>query len=162
MFALLIPSRVGEQMTASHFTEREADAILDFAANVGSTLGLPSWKLTILDEHPNEGAMASIEPIEGRWFAMLRLSPEWMELDSDKRRMAIVHEVCHLIHYDINNVIKDAAESMHGHEWQSLNRRYVRAVEYMVDHLAHFLDSHYDLKEAWEQFQNPITDIKEN
>lgn len=138
-------------MVKHHVTRKEAQAVVDFACFVAAQLGLPKWAITVLDEPADDDAMASIEPLGWRWVAELKLNQDWMTYDSAARRNTIVHEVCHLLHYGINHVIEDAADLMHDHEWQQINRRYHRATEYMVDHLAGFIDSHYDLRAEWDR-----------
>lgn len=135
----------------SHVTRREADAVVAFAIKVRDLLGLPSWRIGVLEEPADGDALASISTVPGRWIAEVKLSDQWMKLSSDERRDTIVHEVCHLLHVGVNHVIEDAQSLMHDHEWDALNASYHRATEYMVDHLAGFLDAHYQLQQAWDE-----------
>lgn len=137
-------------VSKSHVTRREAEAVLAFAEKVRDQLGLPAWRFAVLEEPAGDDALASIDTVSGRWIAELRLCEGWMKLPTDERRNTIVHEVCHLLHVGVNHVIEDAQHLMHDHEWETLNAQYHRATEYMVDHLAGFLDAHYQLQEAWD------------
>lgn len=138
-------------MAKHHVTRKEAQAVIDFAGYVLHELGLPAWQICVMDEPSDEDAFADIRTIEGRWVAELRLCSTWEQVDYDERRQTVVHEVLHLLHYSVNHVIEDASDLMHDHEWEGLNRRYHRATEYMVDHLARFLDSHSDLRTRWDR-----------
>ena len=131
-------------------TRREAQAVADFAGKVRDLLGLPGWRISVLDEPSADDALASISTVPGRWIAQVRLSPDWMKLSDEERRNTVAHEVLHLLHVGVNHIIEDAADLMHAHEWETLNARYHRATEYMVDHLAGFLDDNYQLQQAWD------------
>lgn len=135
----------------SHVADEEAQAVADYAVDVGLALGLPTWKFLVMEESAEEGANASIDPMDGYYVARLYLGAQWMDLDYDNRREIITHEVCHLLHYRINHVIDDARDLMHDHEHDALYRRYQREVEYMVDHIARFFASTHRLEQAWDR-----------
>ena len=134
----------------SHVTRREAEAVVAYALDVARLLHLPGWRISVLEEPAEDDALASIDTVEGRWIAQLKLCSHWMKLPADERRNTITHEVLHLLHVGVNHVLEDAQHLMHDHEWQTLNVQYHRATEYMVDHLAAFLDDNYQLEQAWD------------
>jgi hypothetical protein len=137
---------------SSHVTDAEAEAIVEFAANVVAALGLPRWTISVMEAPTKKkhDAQATVKPVDGRYVAQIHLNADWMTYDDDTRRQTIVHEVLHLIHARVNDTISDAKYVMHDYEFDALWARYRRETELMVDHLAMFLDDTRTLKEAWD------------
>lgn len=135
-----------------HVTNREAQAVCDFAAEVLTTLHMPGWQILVMEVPvpDDEEAWAMIDTVEGKYTAQLSLCSEWMKLDDRQRRETVVHEVLHLLHFRVNHVIDDARDLMHDHEHDALQKRYNRETELMVDHLAKFLSRTHTLEEAWD------------
>ena len=137
-------------MARSHVTNREAQAVADFAAEVLGALSMPSWQVLVMEKPAHEDAVASITPVEGKYTAQLYLCSDWMKRTDQDRRETVVHEVLHLLHFRINHVIADAADLMREHEHDALEVRYRRETELMVDHLAKFLSRTHTLEQAWD------------
>ncbi len=149
-----------EPVKSPHVTDDEAEAIVAFASDVAGALGLPTWQIAVMEEpvRKKHKADATITPIDGRYFAEIRLAKDWMTFDEARRRQVIVHEILHLLHVRINDVFEDARDYMHDHEHASLHRRFVRETELMVDHLSLFLTATHTIEEAWDTAHGKRTD----
>ena len=134
----------------SHVTNREAQAVCDFAINVLELLHMPGWQVLVMEEPADEDCVASILPIEGKYTAQLYLCTDWMKRSEDERCETVVHEMLHLLHFRINHIFDDASHLMHDHEHRDLERRYRRETELMVDHLAKFLSRTHTMRESWD------------
>lgn len=138
-------------MARSHVTNREAQAIVDYAVNLCAALHLPGWTINLQVDPCEDDANASIRQLEGRWLAQLWVSSDWMKLDYDERRQHITHEVLHLLHFPVSDVVlEDSKTYMHPHEHADWERRVRRQFELMVDHLASWMADTHSLKEAWD------------
>lgn len=138
-----------------HVTNAEQTAVLWYAVEVCKALGLPTWKLAIMEKPARKDAEAMIRATDGRHFANIWLSRDWMTFDDDTRRNAITHEVCHLLHPRVDDVMRDARTFMHPHEWNPWFDQYHREMELVVDHLAMFMADTFRLVEAWETAHDP-------
>lgn len=138
-----------------HVSDAEAAAVLDYATSVLKTLGMAQWVVLIMQEPCDEEAQATVQWVEGRYLAQIRLGENWMELRDEVRRNTITHEILHLVHSRVSDTIDDAHEFMRGHEYRPWRRRAQREIELMVDHFATALADTHRLTEAWEDAHNP-------
>ncbi|MDN4174721.1 hypothetical protein QWY28_17300 [Nocardioides sp. SOB77] len=138
----------------SHVTKREAQAICDYAADLAGLLNMPGWRILVMEEptQDDDEAYATIDWIDQKHTAQLRLCPSWMKLDDATRRECITHEVLHLLHARVSTVaLDDAAVYMRDHDHRDWSRRVRREFELMVDHLATFMSRTFKLEEAWDR-----------
>lgn len=139
----------GGRRLPHHTTKREAQAICDYAVDVIGALGLPGWRVLLMEDPCDDDCLACIVPVEGKYTAQLYVCTDWMKRDDDERRDTITHEVLHLLHFRVDHVLDDARDLMHDHEHDALHKRYRRETELMVDHLAGFLARTHTLRESW-------------
>lgn len=138
-------------MSKHHVSKREQTRVLDYATAVLATLRMPKWTVLLMEEPCGDDAIASIEPVEGRYVAQLYLCADWHTKSSDVRRETITHEMLHLVHRNVSTVVlDDSADFMHDHEHDDWSRRVRRELELMVDHLASFMAATHDLTGEWE------------
>jgi hypothetical protein len=78
--------------------EDQADALLIFMSRLMNAMGLPSYRIHIMEEPADDEAIAEIKCIEDRYVAELYLCQEWLERRDEERRDTITHEVLHLWH----------------------------------------------------------------
>lgn len=136
---------------ADHITEEEAEAIAHFASEVAGYLSLPRYRFSVMTKPSHKDALASIKTISHRWVAEIRVHKDWMNRSSSERMAAIVHEVCHLLHRNVDHVInEEAGQFMHEHEHQPILRRYRRETELMVDYLAMFISDFSTVQQSWD------------
>ena len=134
----------------AHVTRKEASKVGTFAAEVLRLLAMPGWTVLVMEQPAEEGTVARVQTIYGRYVVELYLCNGWMKLTSDERRDTVIHEMLHLLHLRVDHVFEDARDYMHDHEHDLLERRYRRETEYMVDHLAKFLGTAFKMEEAWD------------
>lgn len=138
-------------MSKSHVTKREAQAVADYASEVITALHMPRWRVLVMDEPGSEDAIASVDWVDGKHTARIWLCSDWMKRDDADRRETITHEVLHLLHGRITDlVIDDSADLMRSTDVHNTWTRQVRReFELMVDHLAMFLANTHSLEQAW-------------
>lgn len=137
-------------MAKSHLTKAEAGRVARFAAEVVSILGMARWRVSVMEEPAPDDTVACIKPITPYYRAEMKLHRDWSRQPVEIRRSAIVHEVCHLLHYQVDHVLEDAGGLMHDHEHEQVATHYERAVEYMVDLLTTFVEEQADVRAAWD------------
>jgi hypothetical protein len=125
--------------------------VLAYATNVMKTLGMAQWVVIIMHEPCSDDANASVEWVDGRYVAQIRLSQDWMQLRDEVRRNVITHEILHLVHCRVSDSIDEGRDLMHAHEWSPYRRRIQRETELMVDHFATFMADTHRLVDAWHE-----------
>ena len=138
-------------MAKSHLTKAEAGRAANFAAAVAAILGMARWRINIMEEPAPDDAAACIKPIEPYFRAEIKLNRNWSKEPLEMRFRTLVHEVCHLMHYQVDQVFDDAGLSMPDHEHEELGRHYFRATEYMVDLLAMYVEQQDEVRAAWDR-----------
>lgn len=141
------------QESARHVTDDEARAVAEFAADIGEFLTLPRYRFTVMLEPCEEHALATIHTVKDRWIAEIYLCESWMERSDSERMNTVIHEVCHLLHRGVDQVVlEEAARAMHSWEHDAIRARYRRETELMVDHLANFVSDFASVEESWKKF----------
>ncbi len=93
-------------------------------------LALKDWRIEVTDEEPSDSqANLSVQPVEGRKWARLRLSEFWLRRPPEAQRLGAVHELIHVHHATEINLLK---------KWLSADAfaAWLMAHEYAVDGLA--------------------------
>jgi hypothetical protein len=97
---------------------------------LGDRFGLKDWRIDVSDEPPsNEDAIANIECVYGRKWAIIRLSDKWLADPEEEQRLYAIHELIHA-HYSHADGVAEELLS------KGERRAYIRALEYGVDGLA--------------------------
>lgn len=137
--------------TADHVSDIEARRVALFAADVGEYLSLPRYRFSVMLKPAEKGAFASIHTVEHRHVAEIFLCKSWMKRSESDRMNAVIHEVCHLLHRDVDFAVKSAQSFTHTHEFNHIWFSYSREIELMVDYLAQFIQNFSTVAEAWER-----------
>lgn len=126
--------------TRADFTPGQVDAFNAYLTDIRDRLGLSHWDVYLATDYPEgDEADASIEPVDGRFVAPVRLRSGWFDRAPHDQRNDVVHELLHLTHRDLTDHVRltilesgyipDAAKA-------SLWNPARLAAEQMVDHLA--------------------------
>lgn len=100
-------------------------------------LGLERWKIEIKwDEAADPDAYASITPSAYYDTATLRFATDFGKWERDMAEQTVVHELLHLTHRDIDEVVNDLDGQLHRDAAILLERRYKQALEQFVDRMA--------------------------
>ena len=134
-----------------HISENEAEIIANFAAEVISTLGLGRWRVLVMTDPSEKGTIATVDYVEDRYVAELRVSKDWVSRKSEEKYEAIIHECLHLLHLRVNQVLQDLEKVTLPHQLDTAWLHYTREIEYMVDRLATYVAMDSYLKSAWEK-----------
>lgn len=137
------------QESGDHITDLEAKALANFMSDIGEFLHLPRYRYSVMTEPCDDDALASIHTVKDRHIAQVYVSREWMDRSLDERINTAIHEVCHLLHREVDNTVKSSKIYMHDWEFSSVWSQYNRQIELMVDYLAMFLQDFTKLNEAW-------------
>lgn len=141
--------------STSHVTDEEAKAVADFAMEVGELLSLPRYRYNVMIDPCDEDALGSIHTVQHRWIAEIYLCESWMERSDEDRMNTVIHEVCHLLHRDVDHVVdQETGPFLHEHEHRHLKMRYRREVELMVDHLANFITEFTTVRSTWDKLHS--------
>lgn len=128
------------------------DALMIYATDLMAAMGLPIYRLLIMEKPASKGTAAQIRPTEDRYIANLFLCRRWMQLTEDERRETITHEVLHLWHRELTDWFRSEVHDLvQMHEYFRLERQYDHIVELMVDQIAMIMSDTHRLKEAWEE-----------
>src|SRR5687768_9518251 len=78
-----------------------------YVNEVAALLCLKDWTVRLVEDHPNNmGALAEIEPVDSRRYALMRLCAHWPDMAPEKQRHSIVHELLHLHHIGASDIIR--------------------------------------------------------
>lgn len=135
--------------SGDHITDLEALALSIFLVDMGEFLHLPRYRYSVMPEPCEDDALASISTITHRHIAEIKVNRDWMNRSLEDRLNTAIHEVCHLLHRDVDHAVKSAQPFMHSHEFTLVWNNYQRQVELMVDYLAMFLQDFTKINEAW-------------
>lgn len=138
--------------SGDHVSDIEARRVALFAADVGEYLSLPRYRYNVMAKPCEESALASIHTVEHRHIAEIFLSIEWMDRSESERMNTVIHEVCHLLHRDVDFAVKSGDKYMHPWEFGPVWEHYQREVELMVDYLAQFIQNFSTVEAAWDRF----------
>lgn len=116
------------------------------------TMGLPSYRILIMESPCPKDAIATIDWVEDRHVAQLYLSKKWHEHSDDEQRDTIVHETLHVWHRGLTDWLHaELQDLMHDHEFDRISRQYQHHVELMVDQMALTLANVLLIKQDWDE-----------
>lgn len=79
------------------WTKPRQQELASYGHELANSLGLRDWEIRFrFDESPgDEDSLASIEPVYGRKYAILRLRDDFTDLPAAEQRQTLVHEFVH-------------------------------------------------------------------
>jgi hypothetical protein len=127
-------------------------AVHEYVESIRRELYLQHWEIEIPDEYPDDtDAIAEIDPCEGRYIAVLRFGESFWGKSREGIRAAIVHELLHLHHVRLTDMIRsgdyrqELGERLYRHLYGELKRE----AEYMVDALTTVIAPIAPLPKKW-------------
>jgi hypothetical protein len=131
---------------------RAANDYLDWCRTV---LGLPHWDIWVAVKPCSNNAHASILPEDQRHIASINLSRDWINLEPAEQAMVLLHEVLHVSHHRLTNVMRlDARHGMSQKRYDHLAECSRREAELMVDQLATALTKSLSAVHEWERIRS--------
>lgn len=127
---------------AGFLPKDEVDRADAYLADLAGRLGLSGWDVWVAAEPSKDGALAHVEPTEGRRVAPVHLCSDWPERGPEDKRQILVHELLHLVHRDQTDLIRSALPEsgyLPDGAYRLLWESFRLATEVMVDHLAQVL-----------------------
>ena len=147
-----MPKRRRTKKAIERIPEDHLDAILVYVTKLIVMMGLPIYRVLIMEKYADKGTAAQIKPTDDRHIANLFLSKRWMQFTDDEQRETITHEVLHLWHRHLTDWFRSEVHDLvQFHEYIRLERQYDHLVEMMVDNIAMILADTHRLKEEWEE-----------
>lgn len=131
-------------MKLRDLTPDDWDGIRQYVIYVRNALGLSQWTIHISHKPASKEAQASISPIYGRKHAILFLSRHWPTTDRAEQRHTIIHEMLHLLFFDMQAVLHRMQDVMDEDLFFVMWEAHAEALEFTVDHLADILSAHFD------------------
>ncbi|EFD50340.1 hypothetical protein HMPREF0569_1593 [Micrococcus luteus SK58] len=138
-------------MGAKHLSDKDADRAAAFMAEVASVLGLPQWSIRVMEKPCEKDAQATVGVIHGRYVAEVRLSRGWTHVHPDEQRNTLVHEVLHLFHHRIDDVVLAAESAVPKKALRRLHDGLNVELEYMVDLLTTVVQDMPAVRSAWHR-----------
>lgn len=136
----------------TRFPSDHLDALTIFINKLMNTMGLPTYRIMIMEKAADKGSIAEIRRIEDRYVAELYLCKDWLSRSDDEQRDTIVHEVLHLWHRGLTDWFYfEMQDRVQFREFVKLEEQFHHVTELMVDHIAMILSDTHRLKQAWEE-----------
>ncbi|WP_159794431.1 hypothetical protein [Puerhibacterium puerhi] len=147
------PEPEPEKEPVLELSSAQADAIQECIWRVRDGLHLGHWDTFLAAEPAMEGAIAHVDPVEGRYVAGIHLCEDWLERSPEGQRNDIVHELLHLAHREQTDVIRVGllrSGFLSQRAGDMLWATFKDATERMVDHLAGVVAEQFPLPEIPE------------
>lgn len=141
-----------DHLSAPVPSKARVKALIRYVERIKAGLFLSHWTITYQPEHPLGGdALASIDPLAGRYYATLRLGEGLFDETPEKFRMVMVHEMLHVSRFQSQMVIYEGAykQALGQDAWDIFYGEYKRTMEYEVDLLATAIAEHFPLPPKW-------------
>lgn len=120
--------------------DAERDELLLGARKIANAMGLRDYAVTILDELPEEGLLATVTVPRGRKHILLRLCEDFEALDEVEQRHAFVHEFVHVhLAAATDRVYEDVRPELGSAAFRLFWSGFVADMETAVDSLASVL-----------------------
>jgi hypothetical protein len=129
------------------FTPEQRRAIASYVRWVADTMGFRDWLFELeYDPPPNSNTMAMIQPVYGRKVATIWFQRNFAELEPEKARHAIIHELAHVLTDPITSVLENTGPKLLGSlVWPVLWEATKERSELATDHIADILAPHLAL-----------------
>jgi len=147
-----VPKRRKDKRRKQRVPEDHVDGLLIFISKLMVAMGLPAYRILIMDKPADKGSIAEVIYTDDRYVAQVYLSKDWMSRPEDERRDTIVHEVLHLWHRPLSDWFRDDVhEAVNVGDFVRLERQFHAVTELMVDQMALILADTHRIKEEWEE-----------
>lgn len=141
-----------EGRECAHLPEDHLDALLIYATYLMIAMGLPTYRILIMEKRANKGSIAEIKTTDNRYVANLYLCKDWLDQPDNVKRETITHEVLHLWHRELSDWFNSEVWGvLQSHDYIRLDRQFTHITELMVDNIAMILADTQRLKEVWEE-----------
>jgi hypothetical protein len=126
----------------------ETRKIYAFVDRVAKILRLPPWEIKLSTESCESGAYASLDSMDYRYVATLRLADDWMTEPPEQKVLTLTHECVHLLH---NEVFWDTMRPLEQSQSVSAElllitqAQFKAQLERMVDRITDVIVAGYDL-----------------
>lgn len=128
--------------------KRDRKELARYVRRIADEMGLRDWTLHLLKEPCDEDCNAQTQMIFGRKIASIRVSEEFRDIEPERVRVTVVHELTHL-HFAA--VTSQSQQDLQGHlSGQALDlfwSGWLRNFEYGVDGVGESLAPHMPLIE---------------
>lgn len=136
-------------------TEEAMGKLRDYVDDVRGRMNLGQWSLRLSDQHPENDRQAGtdvigrIDPVDGRYLAVIRLALRFWDDSPEEQRETVVHELAHLYHQPMTGPLEfGPVEKLIGTAaWAILRDVIDRGAEQMTDHLTKVLAEFMPLPE---------------
>jgi hypothetical protein len=133
----------------------EIKAANEYLAWCQAQLGQSHWDVYVGDIPAEPDCNAAINSMENRWTADVRLNPDWPALSAERQANCLLHEVLHLAHHDLSEMIRcELPANFRGSNgqirYESFQERSMTATERMVDQVATALCTALGALEVWK------------
>ena len=117
--------------------KKDRKALARYVRWAANELGLRDWTVEVRAGGCEERAFASVDPTEGRRYAVITFCDEFRQLTLDEQRNAVVHELLHCHHAAATDIVRlDVCQQMSQAAYDVMFGGFKRQIEYMVDALA--------------------------
>lgn len=129
------------------FTEDQRQVVGRYVRATANAMGLRDWLFELMfDPPPVESAFAMVRPTYGRKVAAIWFQRHFAELEPEKARHAIVHELAHCITDPITTTLENVGKKLlptttFDALWEATRER----SELATDHIADILEAHIPL-----------------
>jgi hypothetical protein len=130
-------------------TKRDRKALCRYVRWVADVVELRDWTIVIAHDPPaDDDIYAHVAPTDGRKIATVRFCAGFRDLEPDKQRMVVVHELVHLHLAPLQFQCEDDLHPLWGKAVDTVFfASFRRNIEYAVDGITHAIAKHMPLIE---------------
>jgi hypothetical protein len=124
------------------FTPEQRRAIGAYVRAIADALLLRDWRFELpFDPPPSPNAFAQVRPVYGRRIAQLWFCRDFADLEPEKIRHVVTHELLHVVTDQITSTLENAGERLVGAPafavlWEATRERSEQATDQLADALA--------------------------
>jgi hypothetical protein len=122
----------------SDLTTLEANSIVVYADKCLEVLNMKHWMVMLASKPTDhENAIASVDPTDGRYCAVIYVCSDWDDYPTDQKRSTILHECIHLTHHQLDDHLRNVLGNntqLSEDLWHAVYTPFCKNLEYMVDH----------------------------
>ena len=125
-----------------HLSQKETDEIMRAFTIVRDHMRLTQWDLIIMGDPCEDDTIMAVTPCENHYTAQIQVCKDWSDVPDLSKIDTIVHELIHLMHRDLSDLIDDMTYGDSASSRDNTNNcqgSYRRIMERMVSHLTRLI-----------------------